>query len=225
MQEKKNREEQGQDTTLDDENLARTIFGIFLAGTDVTASALQWFMLYMLHYPDIQRKIFEEIISVVGLERPPNMHDKPKMNLTTAAIMETQRITITPTNVPHAASKDTVINGYTIPAGTMVFGFFDPPHLCPKLWQDPGVFRPERFLDEQGSVAQPETFMPFGIGRRTCLGESMAKMDLFLFVTSILQRFELQPEVPGELPSLKPVEGLVYTSQPYKLRFVDRRNL
>ncbi|KAK3765316.1 hypothetical protein RRG08_027322 [Elysia crispata] len=87
------------------------------------------------------------------------------------------------------------------------------------------VFRPERFLDVKGKFSQPGHFVPFGVGRRACPGESLAKMEIFLVVTSLIQRFDLQPAVPGQLPSLKPVEGMLFSPEPFKIRFVDRRSI
>ncbi|KAK3739739.1 hypothetical protein RRG08_020169, partial [Elysia crispata] len=225
LREKKRLEQQGQDTSLNDENLARTLNNLFLAGTDTTSTAIMWFMLYMLHYPEVQAKIFGEITDVVGLERPPDMYDRSKLNFTVATIMEIQRISSAPFNLPHQCSTDTVINGYTIPAGTSVISNINSILTTTDTWKDPEKFSPERFLDAQGILKQPEQFIPFGIGRRACPGESLAKMELFLFLSSLVQRFDLRPAVPGQLPTLKPVEGLVYSPQPYQIRFVDRRHV
>ncbi|KAK3739740.1 hypothetical protein RRG08_020170 [Elysia crispata] len=150
-----------------------------------------WFMLYMLHYPEVQAKIFGEITDVVGLERPPDMYDRSKLNFTVATIMEIQRISSAPFNLPHQCSTDTVINGYTIPAGTSVISNINSILTTTDTWKDPEKFSPERFLDAQGILKQPEQFIPFGIGRRACPGESLAKMELFLFLSSLVQRLDL----------------------------------
>ncbi|KAK3791958.1 hypothetical protein RRG08_052668 [Elysia crispata] len=225
LQEKQRLEDQGQTTSLDEENLARNMYGLLVGGTETGSTALSWFMLYMLHFPAVQAKIFAEISDVIGLSRFPDMRDKSKMNFTNAAILESQRFSITPFNIPHQCREDTTINGYTIPAGTTVIPNSESIFRSSDTWGDPKQFRPGRFLDAQGVFNQSDRFTAFGIGRRACPGESLAKTELFLFITSLIQRFELLPAAPGDLPSLAPVEGIVFSPQPFQIRFVDRRSL
>ncbi|GFS01748.1 cytochrome P450 II f2-like protein II [Elysia marginata] len=92
LHEKEKREKQGQDTTLDDENLSRVLFNLFLAGTDTISTSIAWFMVHILHHPEVQEKMFAEISDVVGTERAPTMHDKNKLNYTMAAITEALRL-------------------------------------------------------------------------------------------------------------------------------------
>ncbi|GFS25900.1 cytochrome P450 2U1 [Elysia marginata] len=153
------------------------------------------------------------------------MHDKNKLNYTMAAIMEAFRLAGSPLGLPHLCREETVIRGYTIPAGTTVMNNTDAIFLSDATWPDPTKFKPERFLDTGGNFTQREEFTPFGIGRRACPAESMARMELFLFLSGLIQRFELQPAVPGELPSLEPVPGVTYNPQAFQVRFVDRRGV
>ncbi|GFS01742.1 cytochrome P450 2J2-like [Elysia marginata] len=93
------------------------------------------------------------------------------------------------------------------------------------VFQDAKTYNPERFLDAEGKFTQSENFAPFGMGRRACPAEAMARMELYLFLSALIQRFELRPEVPGEPPSLEPIPGITYNPQPCRIRFVDRRGL
>jgi len=89
-------------------------------------------------------------------------------------------------------------------------------------WGDPEVFRPERFLNPEGFVKKDEHFIPFGTGKRACLGESLAKMSLFLYFTTFVKNFKFRT-VPGELePMTDPVAGLTLTPKPYHV-FVENR--
>jgi methyl farnesoate epoxidase/farnesoate epoxidase len=91
-----------------------------------------------------------------------------------------------------------------------------------KYWGDPEVFRPERFLDNQGCLMKDERLIPFGIGKRVCLGESLAKMSLFLYFTTIIKHFKFET-VPGHLdPSTDPLPGLTFSPKPYNVVVTQR---
>ena len=79
------------------------------------------------------------------------------------------------------------------------------------------VFRPERFLDESGGVKIDEHFIPFSIGKRRCLGETLAKSEFFLFFTGIVQQFSLLPEIRGELPTEDSRNGITVLPKPFKV--------
>ncbi|GFS00743.1 cytochrome P450 [Elysia marginata] len=82
----------GKNTTLCKEQLRVNLQQMFIAGTDTTATTLSWFMVYMLIYPDIQKKMYEEICRVTGPDRLPDMQDKISLPYTSAVIMESQRL-------------------------------------------------------------------------------------------------------------------------------------
>ncbi|KAK6169277.1 hypothetical protein SNE40_020358 [Patella caerulea] len=129
-----------------------------------------------------------------------------------AVLHEVLRIAnIAITGPPHTVDEDVIFHGYVIPKHTVVFANLDSVLADDKVWGDAGVFRPERFLDENGQLVKREEFIPFSIGRRVCLGESLDKMELFLFMTTLIQRFEFKPVDPDKLPTLKGVLGLTHT--------------
>jgi len=113
--------------------------------------------------------------------------------------MEIMRITsIVSYGVPHVATEDIDFHGFVIPKGTSVYSSLYSTHHDPEVWGDPKNFRPERFLSKDGTRAERhESLIPFSIGKRSCLGEVMARDQLFLFVTSLAQRFHIVPE-PGK---------------------------
>ncbi|XP_005100937.1 cytochrome P450 2C15 [Aplysia californica] len=223
VQEMRKRQSSGKPTTMDDGNLTRVILNLFLAGTETTSTTIVWFYLFMIHHPDILTKVYEEIEDVVGRERAPSMLDKPKLNYLNACIMETQRLaSIVPFSLQHVCTKTTTVQGYTIPEGTTVIPNLDRVLWDEKTWGDPRNYRPERFLDGDRNLKNYEEFVPFSLGRRVCLGESLAKMELFLFLAGICQRFDIQPAVKGQLPPLKGVFGITSAPEAYKVRFVER---
>lgn len=89
--------------------------------------------------------------------------------------------------------------------------------MDPELWNEPEEFRPTRFLSAEGKVCKPEYFMPFGVGRRMCLGDVLARMELFLFFSSLLHTFDLRLPEGASLPSLRGNAGVTVTPDPFKV--------
>ncbi|KAK0061484.1 cytochrome P450 2J1 [Biomphalaria pfeifferi] len=185
---------------MDERNLLRSVFDLFIAGTETTSTTICWFVLYMLNYPQVQKKIFDEIEAHIGTERVPSIQDRPKLVYLSAAIKETQRLSsITPQSVMRFCSKTHTIRNYTIPEGSLIAPNLDSVLLDKKIWgSDADVFNPDRFIDTNGQLKKPEEFIPYGVGRRVCLGESMAKTELFLYLSSLIQRFLLLPVHPDQ---------------------------
>ena len=92
----------------------------------------------------------------------------------------------------------------------------------PDVWPEAEMFRPERFLDEAGSVRKGERLIPFGIGKRQCLGETLARTELFLFFTALVHAFNFLPEVEGEPPAEEWQLGITSLPKPFKLRMKPR---
>ena len=110
----------------------------------------------------------------------------PYMN---ATIFEVQRMSATaPGVLPHRTLADTTLEGYDIPKDTVVLVNVKAILRDPDFWTDPDDFRPERFLNESGQIIKPEPFIPFGIGKRICLGETLAKRELFIFSVVMVQK-------------------------------------
>ncbi|KAF1387217.1 hypothetical protein PFLUV_G00103070 [Perca fluviatilis] len=142
-----------------------------------------------------------------------------KSLLIQAVIHEVQRIANTvPLSVPHCTTKDTELMGYSIPRGTLII-----PNLTSVLneegqWKFPNEFNPENFLNDQGEFVKPEAFMPFSAGPRMCLGEGLARMELFLIMVTLLRKFKfIWPEDAGE-PDYTQVYGVTLTPKPYCMK-------
>ncbi|XP_006825849.1 cytochrome P450 2B1-like [Saccoglossus kowalevskii] len=199
------------------------ILDTFVAGTETTATTLTWGWLLMLKNLDTQTQIQAELDNVVGRGRLPEMSDKPNLPYTEAAVNEVLRMSSTaPLSVPRWTTTDTCVLGYDIPKNTMVWPNLWSVLYDPTLWPNPDRFDPGRFLDSDGNFYRPDAFIPFGSGSRVCLGEQLAKMELFLVFSSVLHQFRL--EVDNEFP-LPLLEGTMHiTLQPpkYKMRVIRR---
>ncbi|KAK6189758.1 hypothetical protein SNE40_001754 [Patella caerulea] len=213
----------GQRSYLNEDQLAASIFDLFIAGTVTTSTTFLWTILYFLHHPNIQAKCYKEIQDVVGSGRLPSIKDKPSLPYVEAVMLEVLRkANILMTGPPRAVSEDTRFHGYHFPKDAIIIPNVDALFTDDMIWGDADVFRPERFIDSNGQVMKRDELIPFSIGRRVCLGESLAKMELFLFVTTLVQRFEFKPVDADNLPTLQGIAGITHAPAKYQVRAVPR---
>lgn len=170
----------------------RNIVFVYGAATETVTTASTWTCLYLVKYPEYQEKIRDEIVNIIG-SRSPSYQDKQQMPFTMAFIHEVLRIRPpVPLNLLRRATADIKIGEYLIPRETIVTLNLWAVNHDPKLWTDPDSFDPSRFLSEDGKTFVPKPFLTsFSGGKRVCPGESMAKVELFFFTVSTLQKFRL----------------------------------
>ncbi|XP_029014807.1 cytochrome P450 2K1-like [Betta splendens] len=212
------------DSHYHESNLIYTVTNLFAAGTDTTASTLRWALLLMAKYPHIQDQVQEELSRVVG-SRCVRVEDRKNLPYTDAVIHETQRLAnIVPMSLFHKTSRDITFQGHFIKKGTTVIPLLTSVLYDESEWETPHTFNPSHFLDDHGRFVKRDAFMPFSAGRRMCLGESLAKMELFLFFTCLLQRFRFTPPpgVTEEELDLTPAVGFTIPPVPHKLCAVPR---
>ncbi|XP_044025015.1 cytochrome P450 2K1-like isoform X2 [Siniperca chuatsi] len=217
---KQNLEESGiTNSHFHNENLTITVMNLFAAGTDTTATTLRWGLLLMAKYPKIQDQVQEELSRVIG-SRQVQVEDRKNLPFTDAVIHETQRLAnIAPMALPHKTSQDVVFQGHFIKKGTTVYPLLTSVLYDESEWERPHTFYPAHFLDKDGKFVKRDAFMPFSAGRRICPGESLARMELFVFFTTFLQHFHFSP-APGvsedEL-DLTPRVGFTLSPSSHKL--------
>nr|XP_027230053.1 uncharacterized protein LOC113821725 [Penaeus vannamei] len=191
--------------TSDDPDSIRTkrdlvflLIDLFFAGSETTTNTLTHLFYYMAMNPDIQKKVQAEIDEVLPKGTLPTLDDRPSMPYTDAVIHEILRITsLVPLGVMHCANEDTQLSGYSIPKGTIITSAFSHIHFDSRHWEQAEKFMPERWLDQEGKFnGKRDGFVPFGIGRRSCLGETLARMELFIFSTAVFQSLNIAPP-PG----------------------------
>ncbi|XP_072699802.1 cytochrome P450 2D6 isoform X1 [Canis lupus baileyi] len=205
-------------TSFNEENLCMVTSDLFIAGMVSTSITLTWALLLMILHPDVQRRVQQEIDEVIGREQLPEMGDQTRMPFTVAVIHEVQRFgDIVPLGVPHMTSRDTEVQGFLIPKGTTLITNLSSVLKDEKVWKKPFRFYPEHFLDAQGHFVKHEAFMPFSAGRRVCLGEPLARMELFLFFTCLLQRFSFSVPAGQPRPSDHGVFTFLKVPAPFQL--------
>ncbi|XP_072315673.1 cytochrome P450 2J6-like [Eucyclogobius newberryi] len=178
------------DAGFDESNLTYCAMDLFLAGTETTSTTLQWTLIYLIKHPEVQEKVQEEIDRVIGQNRLPTMADRANLPYTDAVVHEIQRIgDIVPLNGMRLASKDTTLGGHFIPKGTSIMPMLHSVLFDKSEWETPDTFNPGHFLDQDGKFRKRDALLPFSAGKRVCLGEGLAKMELFLFIVGLLQKF------------------------------------
>ncbi|KAG8441855.1 hypothetical protein GDO86_010874 [Hymenochirus boettgeri] len=195
-----------------------TTANLFVGGSETTSITLRWAILMMLLNPHIQDKVHEEINQVIGHDRTPTMKDQINMPYTNAVIHETQRYgDIFPMSLFHMAYRDTKLQGFNIPKGTTIIANLTSVLKDETKWEKPHKFYPEHFLDGKGHFVQPEAFIPFSAGKRVCAGEPLARMELFIFFTTLLQHFDFQ--IPGDqaTPCADPVFAFTHSPLPFQI--------
>ncbi|XDA75257.1 hypothetical protein R6Z07M_005467 [Ovis aries] len=206
------------ESSFNDENLRLVVTDLFSAGMVTTSTTLAWALLLMILHPDVQRRVQQEIDEVIGKVRRPEMGDQAFMPFTVAVVHEVQRFAdIIPLGLPHMTSRDIEVQGFHIPKGTTLITNLSSVLKDETVWEKPFRFHPEHFLDAQGRFVKQEAFIPFSAGRRACLGEPLARMELFLFFTSLLQHFSFSVPAGQPRPSDHGVFTALVTPAPYQL--------
>nr|XP_006006360.1 PREDICTED: cytochrome P450 1A1-like [Latimeria chalumnae] len=209
---------------LSNEQVVSTVNDIFGAGFDTISTGLHWCLLYLIHYPEIQTNIQQEIDEKIGSSRLPRFDDKVSMPYTEAFINEVFRHTsYVPLTIPHCTTKNTIFNGYFIPKDTCVFINQYQVNHDEALWKDPHLFSPERFLDANGQINKDltEKVMIFGMGKRRCLGDNFARIEIFIFLTTLLHQLNIE-NPSGQILDLSPNYGLTMKPKHYKITVCQR---
>ncbi|XP_068941453.1 cytochrome P450 2K1-like [Petaurus breviceps papuanus] len=225
---KQKQETQNPKTEFHKKNLLFATLDIFSAGTETTSTTLCWGLLLMMKYPEVQRRVQAEIDKVISLGQDPQAQDRKNMPYTEAVIHEIQRFAnIVPMGVSRSALADTKFRGYIIPKGTEVIPLFSSIFKDKTQWETPHRFNPAHFLDDTGNFVKKDCFIPFGLGRRVCIGESLARMEIFLIFVGLLQKFTFKP-APGMEPAdldLTPEVGFTLTPMPHLVCAVPREEV
>lgn len=212
--------------------------GEFLnAGTDTTSTALQWIMANLVKHPEIQSKLYDEIVSVVGPPPSPpapgvepdsiiSEEETKKMPYLKAVVLEALR-RHPPGHfvLPHRVSKEMEVQGFTIPQGATINFMVAEMGLDPTVWEDPMEFRPERFLvDDSFDITGSKgiKMMPFGAGRRICPGSDLALLHLEFFVANLIWYFKWSAPDGYDVDLTEKVEFTIVMKNPLQAQISSR---
>uniref|UniRef100_A0A8W7PWE0 Cytochrome P450 n=1 Tax=Anopheles coluzzii TaxID=1518534 RepID=A0A8W7PWE0_ANOCL len=210
--------------------LGRENMAVALNYPATTSATLDLALMMMIVHPDVQDKVHREIDSQLEPNAIPHYDDRLKLPYVEAFLLEVQRFfSIVPVNGPRRAVADCTLGGYRVPKDTTVLMGLRNVHMDPDHWGDPEVFRPERFLNEQRQIVNTERLLPFGQGKRRCLGETLARSCLFTFFVGVMKRFclvgtdEASEDGTSMAPSLTLKPGITLSAKPYHVVFQPRK--
>ncbi|XP_012532562.1 methyl farnesoate epoxidase isoform X5 [Monomorium pharaonis] len=209
-------------SSFDEEQLISVVKDLFTAGVETTNNTIGFIITYLVVCQDVQKKVHEEIDRVLGKEILPRIVYKNRLPYLNATIAEVMRLAnIGPTSIPHRALTDSVLLGYKIKKNYTLLANLRSVHMDEQHWGDPKIFRPERFINEKGDYVEDSWLIPFGLGHRKCLGETLARNSVFLFTACLLQKFQfvLPPDHPD--PILDGIDG--FTIAPPRLSVIVKK--
>ena len=205
-------------------DIANLMLDVTFLGSDTTSTSLAWFILYVLLHDEVQQKIHNELNAFMGKDRLPRWKDAEKFPYLQATLCEVERISIALVAGTNAI-RDTTIAGYHIPKGTFVALNYAQLHHDERDWPEPNEFKPERFLDSDGGFigwSKHHAFLPFGLGRRDCAGQSLAKIMMFNFSSTLLHRYKIELPEGVERPSTE-ISGPALVVRPRDFKIVAKK--
>lgn len=201
---------------LDDGTIRDQLLTMLIAGHDTSTALLSWSLALLGQHPDMLMRVQAEVDTVCGTDRPTFDH---AMRLTTLKAVTDEALRLYPPI--HLGSRlaavDIPYQGAVIPAGTRVIYSIYLTQRDPKYWPDADQFQPDRWLD--GFKPTPYTFLPFGGGKRNCIGALYGDVETRLVLARLLQQFQLHP-VGG---SVRPSMGATLEPRPGVWIQVERR--
>jgi cytochrome P450 len=181
----------------DREDLLFLMRDLIFGGSETSATVLAWAICLLannIHQQERMQKQIDDLCGPPGNCRRVCLKDEPSLPYVSASILEIMRIrTVGPLSLPRLTICDTELYGMFIPKNTMVFPNLFSVAMDPDVWPTPNSFQPERFLNENGQVTGKNAIIPFSLGIRVCLGELLARQELFLIVSRLVQLFDIRP--------------------------------
>uniref|UniRef100_A0A1I7ZSE4 Unspecific monooxygenase n=1 Tax=Steinernema glaseri TaxID=37863 RepID=A0A1I7ZSE4_9BILA len=190
--EMKKREMAGEELgAFNEENLCATLLDLWVAGTETTISTLLWVFIYLANRSTVQDKLRAELIAVTKGNRRVELADKTSLPFTCAVVTEALRCgNIVNFNVFHQTTCETQVGDYMLPAGTVITPQVSVITMDEGAFINPHDFDPDRYINDKNLEKQ---VIPFSLGKRSCLGESLARAEMFLILANFVQKYKILP--------------------------------
>ena len=215
---------------LSKEDLLASVIDILFGGVDTTSNTMQWVMYMMARNAEKRAILQQEVLSVLGEQNHASPDAIAQMPYLRAWVRETLRLYPPATILIRITNKDLILSGYHIPAGTELHLLAYQMSRDESVFEEPNAFRPERWLRGKKVSLQNSKFveakevfssLPFGFGRRMCIGRRIAELELHLLLARIVQQFEIH--YPTDANDVEPFfRGLMIPDRPVRVKFVDR---
>jgi cytochrome P450 len=176
---------------LTDQELRDALVTILQAGNDTVSDAVTWTWYLLAKHPGVQERLEREVDSVLD-RRGPAYEDLTSLVYTNTVVMESMRMYPPAWVFGRTLLADDVIDGYTLPANSLIVISPYVTHRLPEFWDKPDVFAPDRFTPEQSQQRPRFAYLPFGGGPRLCVGSGMAMQEAQLIVSMVAQKFRLR---------------------------------
>jgi cytochrome P450 len=188
---------------MSDKQLRDEAMTMFLAGSETTASILEWIAFYLNEHPEIKARAYAEVDDVLG-DRTPTFDDLHRLSYLYRILQEGMRMRPPGYWLPRRAVEADMMDGYGIPKHSMVMVMTQLIHYHPEIWEQPTEFNPDRFLPEAVASRHQMSWIPFGSGQRQCIGRDFGLMEGQFVLARLMQQYEFEP-APGA--QVKPFYG------------------
>ena len=201
---------------LSDEQIKDEVLTVFLAGHETTALALSWAWYLIGKHPEVEAKMRAEIKEVIG-DRPINGMDTMKLQYIKKVAMEVLRLFPPVGFYPRESTQDQKLGPYDIKNGDQIMLS---PYITQRLsqyWENPNDFDPDRFENEKYKKQHSFAYFPFGMGKRICMGQHFAMMEMVMIIAITMQKVQLKVHSKGVKPKF------VATLRPNRLKISAHR--
>lgn len=198
-------------------------YGLLFGGVSVV-QALSWSFLYLVNHPDVVCNMQTEIDNTIGKSRSPTWKDKPSLPYCQAVLYEILRISSAiPVAPTHVLTENIQVNGYTLPKGAWVLLGLCTVNWDSSIFPEPEKFNPGRFINDSGQLFGFEkVYASYSLGPRSCAAQALAEIEMFLFITSVVQKYNIANEPGKPMPSLEGTYKGAHIPNPYNVCLKER---
>ncbi|XP_032689286.1 cytochrome P450 4C1-like isoform X2 [Odontomachus brunneus] len=201
---------------------------ISFAGSDTTGTTLNFTMFILANFPEIQQKVYEELLEVYGTQDPKSapvkFEDLQYMNYMERVIKETLRVFPIVPLIGRRLNEDLQIGEYTIPKGADFMITILSLHRNENYWPKPLIFNPDRFLPENMANIHPYSYIPFSNGPRNCLGMRYAMISMKIFLATLLRTYILKVDKKVKIEDVElKMDVVLVPMNPLKIRIEKRK--